>query len=145
MTAEPALVIYATEGEYRTHFERVYCQESIRTHDGILVRFRKNQFDHCMFESSRRDSTKDQFSSARAERIDWIKATLQNPAARLYQGWDSKRKRHDATHRVAVVYQDFVVIIRLRDRTSQPLSAQFVTAYKADNSLRKIENSPRWR
>ncbi len=98
-----------------------------------------------MFESSRRDGIKDLFSRQRAERIDWIKATLTNPAADFYTGWDSARKRHDNSHRVAVVYQEFVVIIRLRrDRGGGIVAADFVTAYLAENSIAKIRSAPRW-
>jgi len=47
----PPLLSYQTIGEYRAHFERVYCQGPIVTFDGIAVRFRKEDFDHAFFES----------------------------------------------------------------------------------------------
>jgi hypothetical protein len=62
----PPLVQYSTEAEYRSHYENVYCCGPITTFDGIKVRFRKEQFDHCFFESSKRDGSKDQFSLLRA-------------------------------------------------------------------------------
>jgi len=40
-----------------------------------------------MYESSMRNNVKDMFSKERSARIDWIKATLENPAADIYQGW----------------------------------------------------------
>jgi len=43
----PPLVKYRTEAEYRLHFEQVYCRGSVKTFDGILVRFHKSVFDHC--------------------------------------------------------------------------------------------------
>ena len=55
----PSLVRYATQAEYRVHFERVYCRGPIQTFDHIAVRFRKKDFDHCFFESSKRDRVKD--------------------------------------------------------------------------------------
>ena len=66
----------------------MYCQQPITTFDNIRVRFRESDFDHCMFESSKRDWTKDKFSAERAQRIDWIKATLIDASADLRQGWD---------------------------------------------------------
>jgi hypothetical protein len=140
--AYPPFVCYGTEIEYRNHFERVYCQQHIITFDGISVRFRKNCFDHSFYESSKRNKIKDKFSDQRAKRIDWIKATLQDPKAELYIGWDGTRKRYDKSHRVAVVVANYVVVIRV----SGDKTAQFVTAYVADSvsTLDKIKKSPRW-
>lgn len=141
----PDKVIYAEESEYRAHFEQVYCQGPIITADGIRVYFKKYQFNHCMFESSKRDKIKDVFSSARAERIGWIKETLTNPDAELYQGWDREKKRVNPDSRVAIAYEDFVVIIRLHRKKGIPItSADFITAYQADNSIGKIKKMPKW-
>lgn len=140
----PPKVTYATESDYRSHFHRVYCQAPIMTFDGIPVRFRRNDFDHCMFESSRRDGTKDRFSKERSERIDWIKATLESPDAELYQGWDKQRKRCDPDSRVAVVYEEFVVVIRVKQAADGTRRASFVTAYLADASIGKIRSMPKW-
>lgn len=145
----PPLVSYTTEFEYRAHFERVYCQGAIATFDDIAVRFRKRDFDHCFFESSRRDGTKDSFSTARAERIDWIQATLQDSNSELYQGWDKKKKSYDRSRRVAVVMGNYVVIIAITGVDK----ADFVTAYVANTpetvgrpitTIDKIRRSPKW-
>lgn len=140
--AYPPLVCYATVTEYRAHYERVYCLAAVTTFDGIAVRFRKSRFDHCFYESTRRNQVKDAFSNQRAERIDWIKAALQDPNAELHIGWDGKKKRYDRSHRVAVVVGDYVVVIRL----SGNQTAQFATAYVADSpsTLAKIKGSPKW-
>jgi hypothetical protein len=140
--AYPPPVCYETVAEYRAHYERVYCQGTISTFDGIAVRFRKNRFAHCFYESTGRNQVKDAFSILRAERIDWIKAALQDANAELHVGWDGKKKRYDRGHRVALVIGDYVVVIRL----SSSLTAQFVTAYVADSpsTLAKIKGSPKW-
>jgi hypothetical protein len=140
----PAKVIYASENEYRQHFHRVYCQGPIITFDGIEVRFRREDFDHCMFESSKRDGSKDRFSKERSERIDWIKATLESADAELYQGWDKGRKCCDPDSRVAVVHEEFVVVIRVKRAPGGTRTAKFVTAYLADNSIRKVKGMPKW-
>jgi len=138
----PPLVCYRTTAEYRTHYEHVYCRGPITTFGGIAVRFRKSRFPHCFYESTRRNQIKDAFSVQRAERIDWIKATLQNPNADLYVGWDGKKKRYDPSHRVALVVGNYIVVIRMSGKQS----AQFVTAYVADSpsTLAKIKGSPKW-
>lgn len=138
----PSLVCYSKVEEYQTHYERVYCCGPVVTFDGIEVRFRKNRFEHCFFESSRRDGSKDQFSTLRAQRIDWIRTALQDSSAELHVGWDRKRKKYDTSHRVAIVVEDYIVIIRL----TGPGKAEFVTAYVADSlsTLSKIKNSPKW-
>ncbi len=137
----PPLVKYGTEVEYRTHFERVYCLGSIFTFDAICVKFRRHHFNHCMFESTARDRIKDKFSMDRALRIDWIKATLEHPDAELYQGWDRDKKRHVADRRAAIIYENFVVVIRFVDDKK----AEFVTAYHAGESIDKIKRGPKWK
>lgn len=136
------LVSYPDESDYRSHFARVYCAGTVATHDGIEVRFRKSQFDHCFFESSKRDGTKDTFSTKRAERIDWIVATLQDPTAHLLAGWDQRTRTYDHTRRVTLVKGNYVVVIALKSKTE----ADFVTAYVMDTpaSLAKLTKAPRW-
>ena len=141
--AYPDLVSYESEDEYREHFERVYCQRSILSSDGISIRFKKEQFEHCFFESSKRDKVKDCFSTLRAERIDWILTAIQDPHADLYDGWDNKRKKYDTNRRVSVVVGDYVVIIRLLKDLQK---AVFVTAFVADSprTIARIKSGPKW-
>lgn len=140
----PPLVRYVTAAEYRAHYERVYCRGRVFTFDGVRVHFSPSRFKHAFFESPRRDGAKDRFSPARAERIDWIKATLESPDAELFQGWDKSRRRHDGTYRVAVVYGDFVVVLAMSLTQDGALKGNFVTCYVADNSIERIRNAPRW-
>lgn len=138
----PPMVEYESVEEYRLRYERIYCSHELTTFDGYKVRFRKDQFDHCFYESTGRDGIKDAFSKKRAERIDWIKAALEDPNAELYVGWDKKKKRYDNSHRVSMVINDYVVVIRLGNNKK----AQFVTAYVADSlsTLAKIKRNPKW-
>ena len=139
----PPLVRYATEAEYRDHYEREYCRAVIRTFDGLRVFFPKRQFDHAFFESAnRRARDKSAFSWARAERIDWAKAALQDAAAQQFAGWHRGRKRHDLRRRVTVAYGNYVVVLKV-DRARG--RATFITAYQAEAStIRKICSGPRW-
>ena len=134
----PPLLQGKSPAEYRSYFEATYCRGPITTFDGIEVRFRKRDFNHCFFESvSEKDDT---FSHQRAERIQWIKAALQDPHAELYVGWDNKKKRLAKDRRVAIVVQSYVVVIRFIGARS----AAFVTAFVAEEStLRKIRKGPR--
>jgi len=137
--AYPPLVQYQTEHEYRKHFERVYCRGTIRTFDSIEVRFRKHQFSHCFFESMH--SKDDTFSAQRAERIDWIKAALEDRNAELRLGWDNKKKRAANDRRVAIIVGNYVVIIRIY-RSNR---AEFVTAFVAgQRTIKQIRTNPLW-
>jgi len=146
--AYPALVRYGDSDQYRLHYERVYCRKTIETFDGIEVTFRKSQFAHCFFESSKRDGRKDVFSMKRAERIDWLRAALQDVNSERYVGWDKKRKRYDTSRRVTIVMGNYVVVIRLKGKKR----ADFLTAYVADtkpkagqkSTIEKIRESPKW-
>ena len=141
----PEKIFYADIESYRRHFESNYCAGPIVTFDGIPVHFRRNDFNHCMFESSMRNGIKDTFSFTRAQRINWIKETLTNPEAELYFGYDKNKKqiRHD--RRVSVVFEDFVVIIGLKkENVAGNYRGWFITAFQADNSITKIKNMKKW-
>jgi hypothetical protein len=142
--AAPPKVFYGTEAEYRTHFARVYCRGPIVTFDRIPVWFRPADFDHCMFESTRRDGAKDTLSRDRVERIDWISATLRNPRAELFCGWSRRHRCVDRDRRVAVVYEEYVVVIDVHLKGDGNRSARFVTAFLADSSIAKIRSMPKW-
>mgnify|MGYP000211467288 FL=1 len=142
--ALPPLVHYDTVSEYRLHYARVYCRGNIQTFDGIRVYFNRSKFEHAFYESSARDGSKDVFSMVRAQRIDWIKGTLEHPEAALFEGWDKATRQSDAKRRVAVFYEEFVVVIAMGLRNDGTLKADFVTCYQADQSIGKIRESPRW-
>jgi len=142
--ALPPLVHYASVAEYRSHYERVYCRGNIQTFDSIRVYFGASKFDHAFYESTARGGNKDVFSQVRAQRIDWIKATLEHQEAALFEGWDRTSRQYDATRRLAVVYEDFVVVIAMGLKQDSSLKANFVTCYQADNSIGKIRSSPAW-
>jgi hypothetical protein len=142
--ALPPLVHYATVDEYRSHYVSIYCRGNIQTFDGIRVYFGAGGFGHMFYESTARDGRKDLFSPVRAQRIDWIKATLEHPSAALFEGWDKTSRQYDATRRVAVVYEDFVVVVAMSLKQDGSLKGNFVTCYQADNSIGKIRSSPAW-
>lgn len=142
--ALPSLIHYNSIPEYRQHYETVYCRGNIQTFDGIRVYFSPGKFGHAFYESTGRDGRKDVFSPARAQRIDWIKATLENPDADQFQGWDYKLSQYDLARRVSVVYQNFVVIVALRPTRKDTLKGNFITCFQADNSIHRIRSSPRW-
>jgi hypothetical protein len=140
LDALPPLVAYPTEDEYRQHFRRVYCHGPIMTFDGIAVRFRAAMFDHCFFESV--VTKDDSFSLVRAERIDWIAATLQDPNAELFVGWDSVKKRPATNRRVALVSGDYVTVIQMQGAGK----ATFITALVASTpTFAKVRGNGRWK
>lgn len=142
--AYPPLLVLADEAAYEAHFLARYCRGPIVTFDGIKVWFRPNKFRHDFFESSNRDGVKDLFSVKRAQRMDWIEATLKDSTAVLKQGWIKEEKRHDPMRRVALVNGNYVVIIAINTRN--PGKANFVTAFVADtpHTLNQIRSAPPW-
>ena len=52
--------------------------------------------------------------------------------------------QYDAKRRVAVVYENFVVVVAMGLRQDGSLKANFVTCYQAENSIGKIRSSPAW-
>jgi hypothetical protein len=141
----PSLLILDAPRDYRQYYERHYCRGNIVTHDGIRIYFRPQKFGHAFYQnSSGRQGAKDEFSPARAQRMSWIKLTLEHPDAELFVGWNKDEKSHDDTRRVSVVYESFVVVIELSVNRKGVLKGNFVTCYLADNSINKIKSSPKW-
>lgn len=148
MAAEYTLIVARehTEEEFRRLWHDEYTSQTIYTHDGILVRFFDDQFDHAFFESSRRNVSKnsefhkDTLSFQRLARIKWIKEVLADPEAEMYVGYDHKKNCYTRSERVSVVKGNYVVVIRIFDDRR----AKFITAYVADNSISKIKRSPKW-
>jgi len=76
--------------------------------------------------------------------MDWIKSTLENPNAELYQGWNKRYRTYEPNRRVCVVYENFVVVIQLALQNNGQLKGEFTTCYQADDSIDKIRRSPAW-
>ncbi|MFZ2323655.1 MAG: hypothetical protein WAV89_08165 [Ignavibacteriaceae bacterium] len=132
-----------TTDEYRQIFIETYCdhKKPIYTFDNIHVRFFPDMFDHSFYESANwKAKDKSVFSLVRAEKILWIKDALQDNSAKLKIGWDSSSKNYDKSRRVAIVKNNYVVIIWLKNEKE----AKFITAFEADNSIGSIMNSPDW-
>lgn len=140
----PPLVHYQTEAEYRDHYKSAYCRRKIQTHDKIPVFFQPQKFEHAFYESTGKYTGKNKFSPSRAQRIDWVKATLENSQATLYQGWHKDKKIYVPDRRVSFVYESFVVVIDLFLGNNQSLKGNFITCYTADQSIDKITSSPIW-
>jgi hypothetical protein len=140
----PALKMLADEAAYRLHFLQTYVRGTILTRDGVRVHFGPRDFDHAFFESTQRDGVKDAFSSTRAQRMDWISATLQDQHADWYQGYVKARKAYDPARSATIAYGDFVVVLGFRVGNDRSIKAKFITSYDADNSIRKIRGSPVW-
>jgi hypothetical protein len=116
----------------------------IKTHDGIRVFFQQEKFGHAFYESTNRDGAKNAFSRVRAERMNWIEATLTDPAAIRYQRWVARTRSYDPARRVDLLYEDFVVVLAMGLNRAGALRANFITCFQADNSIGKIRTSPLW-
>ncbi|WGZ94960.1 MAG: hypothetical protein QJT81_02965 [Candidatus Thiothrix putei] len=141
----PSLLLLDSPRAYREHYERCYCRGNIVTFDGIRVFFKPQKFGHAFYRNSQgRSGAKDEFCPVRAQRMDWIKATLENPDAELFMGWNKAERCHDEDRRVSVVYDDFVVVIELGLNQKGEMKGNFVTCYEADRSIDEIRKSPKW-
>lgn len=136
----PPLVHYSTEREYREHYKREYCRRPVFAFDGVRIYFDAWRFEHAFYEGA----AKDRFAPVRAERIDWVRATLEHREADLFQGYIKAEDRYAPDRRVSVVYEEFVVVVSLALKRDGALKGKFVTCYQANNSIAKIRNSPRW-
>ncbi|MFN5984521.1 MAG: hypothetical protein ACK479_13725 [Fluviicola sp.] len=80
----------------------------------------------------------------RLEKLLWIKDTLEDTTSLLKQGWDKDKKKYVANRRVALVKDNYVVIISINKLKTQ---ARFITAYEIQND-EKVENikiAPDWK
>jgi hypothetical protein len=138
----PPLLNLATEAGYHQHYIATCCKAPIMTHDGIAVYFDRRRFYHAFFETVfYRDDT---FSPERAQRMDWIRLTLEDAGADRFQGWNNDKGIYEPHRRVAVAHQNFVVVVQMGLKQSGQLRANFVTCYQADRSIGSIRKSPLW-
>lgn len=134
------------EPDLRKLWKDEYCDRSIPIHtfDQVRVAFFESNFDHVFFESANRKfRDKSILSLNRLEKMLWIKDTLKDPDAIVKQGWDRDNKNYDNVRRVALVRNNYVVIIRFTGL----LKAAFVTAYELTDAIgnnNKILDSPDW-
>lgn len=126
------------EQEMRKLWKEEYCQAEIETFDGVKVKFYEDMFDHCFYESNnRKEKDKTILSLNRLEKILWIKETLQDADAIFKKGWDTQDKKYYTDRRVAIVKDNYVVIIRFTGL----LKAKLVTAYEK-NDVENILKGP---
>ena len=140
----PQLLRLPDVDAYRRHFIANYCRNRIVTHDNYRVIFRPDDFGHAFYESPRRDGIKDEFSPIRAERMEWIAATLSDPSSDRYKGWVRRIREPVPTRRAEILHENFVVVIRFRMTQDGTVLAYFVTCYQADESVGTIRSSPIW-
>ena len=138
----PALLKLCNPSDYERYYNNHYCNTQIFTFDNIRVFFPIGSFKHAFYESSnRRKKNKNVFSYDRAERMDWIAIALRDPNADLFIGWDNIHKRLEYKRRVAIVVNNYVVIIQMKNN----IEAFFITAFVADTyTIGRIRNNPRW-
>jgi len=141
----PPLVVLASEAEYRDEFLADYCASGgLCTFDGVPVAFRPRHFSHAFYQAAGRvPGDKSLFSRERAERMDWINTALCDRAAKLFFGYDKKRKAINRSRRVSVSNGNYVVVIQFE---KSGRAAVFVTAFCATpETLKKIESAPVWK
>lgn len=139
-------LILPDEDAYRTHYLENFTRRplTLRLATGTApVYFRGDRFDHAFFESTQRDGVKNEFSLARAQRMDDIPVALEDLSLVRRAGWDKKTGYHH-TRCATVCIDDFVVVLRFGLNQQGYLKGMFVTCYVADQSINKIRCSPAW-
>lgn len=132
-----------TQDDYKKYFINNYCNANIFTYSGIEVKFYPDQFEHSFFESeNHKKRDKSLFSLERAQRMTWIKETLQNPNAELYVGWDREKKKYNEDRRISIITpENYVVVLNIINDKK----AKFITAYLASKTnAKKIRSAPIW-
>ena len=141
----PPLLKLKNESEYKNYYIENYCNKEIKTHDGIVVKFFEDRFEHSFYKRTKKTwkSKKDIFSQERGERMDWIKYVLNDPTITPKKGYDKATQSYDSTSRVAFLNsENYLVVIYI----NQNGEGKFITAYLVDNenAADKIRNSPNW-
>ena len=138
----PPLLSLPNEAAYRTYFEAQYCNTTVVTFDGITVQFFPEMFNHAFYrDSSRTAKDKANFDLKRAQRMDWIKAVLQDSSLELYQ----RVMPNSKVRRIALESSTpYAVIIQIDSRNAH--RARFITAYIVDSpsALTKMRSNPKW-
>lgn len=138
----PPLRSLPDEAAYRAYFEAQYCNATIVTFDGITVRFFPGMFGHAFHrDSSRTTKDKANFDLRRAERIDWIKAVLEDSSLKLYR----RVMPNSKVRRIALEpTTPYAVIIQIDSHNAH--RARFITAFVVDSSsaLNKMQANPKW-
>lgn len=127
-----------TEEQLREIWKKEYCEKPLVTFDAVKVLFYEDKFDHIFYESkSRKTKDKSILSYNRLEKIYWIKEALQDATAVHKKGWDNENKEYYKNRRLAIVKNNYVVIIRFTGL----LKATIVTAYEKED-ISNIMASP---
>ena len=127
----PPLLKLKNESEYKSHYIKNYCNKEIKTHDGIVVKFFEDTFEHAFYKRTKKTwkSRKDIFSEERGERMDWIKYVLNDPTITPKKGYDKAKQSYDSTRRVTFLNSENYLVVIYINRNGE---GKFVTAYLVD-------------
>jgi len=138
----PPLRSLPNEAAYRAYFQAQYCNATTVTFDGITVRFFPGMFDHAFYrDSSRTAKDKANFDLRRAERMDWIRAVLEDSNLELYR----RVMPNSKVRRIALEpTTPYAVIIQIDSHNAS--RARFITAFVVDSpsALNKMRANPEW-
>ena len=138
----PPLLYRPDAAAYRMHFIRHYCMTPVVTFDSISVEFFPEVFEHAFYRDSNPTANdKAVFDLARAQRLNWIRAVLEEPTCNLYR----RTMPGHRTRRIALEpTTPYAVIIQIDTRSLT--RARFITAYIVDSTraLQGMISNPRW-
>ena len=136
-------LILPTDADYKAHWVTVVCSGPVTTTHGVQVFFQRNRFEHAFYESPMRDGVKGTVCSLdRVRRMSWIRPALADPASEWRTGWNKALGQADPTRAVCITDEDFVIVIGLQ--RNQAARANFMSCYRADQSIGRIRGMPYW-
>lgn len=111
-----------------------------------FIKYIKYGIEHAFYTRTEKrwKAAKDHFATERGERIDWIKAVLEDPSIIPRKGYDKARRTYDNSRRVTFLApNNYVVVIYINDKGK----GKFVTAYVVDNvdTAQKLSSAPLWK
>lgn len=141
----PTLKNFSSEAECKQYYIDNYCHAVIHTFDGIVVRFYEETFEHAFYTRTEKRwrAVKDHFAVERGERIDWIKAVLEDPSIIPRKGYDKAKRTYDNSRRVTFLSpNNYVVVIYINNNGE----GKFITAFVVDNAdtAQKLSKAPLW-
>lgn len=136
-------LILPTDADYKLYWESVVCASPVTTVHGVKVFFQRNRFEHAFFESPMRNGIKGTVcSTERVQRMSWIRAALTDPASDWRTGWNKSLGQADRSRAVCITDEDFVIVIGMH--ATDPARANFMSCYRADQSIGRIRCMPCW-
>ncbi len=102
------LILYQTEEEYKRIYIDEFVKKEVTTHDGIIVEFKHNHFDHIFYRNKKVAPI---FDKPMAQRMMQLKDILQCNVTdiEVYENFNDKSCRNERSY--VYVYKKICIIL----------------------------------